>query len=75
LCGTIIMFASIRLRHLALYSFRDRQNLVFKRDIIYSVIILPYVIILFNILNLNGIVYAYFLSAITSYIVYNRSYD
>ena len=74
LFGTIIMIISLRKRHRSLFKLYAHRNLVFKRDIAYSLIIFPIIIILYNINGINSVSYAYLLSAIVSFLLYSLTY-
>ena len=72
--GTIIMLISLRKRNRSLYKLFKYKNMIFKRDILYSFSIFPMIILLFFINGTNGLIYAYFLSAVLSFIFYSMSY-
>ena len=72
--GTIIMLISLRKRNRSLYKLFKYKNMIFKRDILYSLSIFPMIILLYFINGTNGLIYAYFLSAVLSFIFYSMSY-
>ncbi len=74
LLGTIIMIISLRKRHRSLFQLYKFRDLVFKRDIMYSLIILPTIFILYKYNGLDALTFAYFISAIISYILYSFKY-
>lgn len=73
--GTCIMLISLRKRHKNLFQYFGNKESVFKRDIIYSASIFPLIIILYEIDGINGVSFAYFLSALISYFSYSIKYD
>ena len=72
--GTIIMIKAIRKRHNSIFKFFENRNLIFKRDIIYSLAIFPLILILYNYKGVDGISFAYLSSAIISFILYSKNY-
>ena len=74
LIGTIIMIKAIRKRHYSIYKYFENRNLVFKTDIVYSLIIFPLILILYNYKGIDGISFAYLFSALISFILYSRNY-
>ncbi len=72
--GTLVMIISLRKRHRSLFKFFYKKNKIFRRDILYSLLIFPIIIILFNSTGLQGVSFAYLISAIISYIIYSKNY-
>ncbi len=72
--GTIIMIKAIRKRHNSIFKLFENRNLIFKRDIIYSLAIFPLILILYNYKGVDGISFAYLSSAIISFILYSKNY-
>ena len=68
------MIISLRKRHRSLFQLYKFRDLVFKRDIMYSLIILPTIFILYKYNGLDALTFAYFISAIISYILYSFKY-
>lgn len=75
LLGTIIMIISLRKRHNSIFRYFKNRDQVFKRDIIYSLSILPIIVVLYNVNGIHGISFAYLLSAIISFLFYSFKYD
>ena len=75
LLGTVIMIISLRKRHTSLFMLFEKKDIIFKRDIIYSLCIFPIIIILFNLKGIDGISFGYFISALISYCLYSLNYD
>ena len=71
LLGTFIMIRSIRLRHQLMIN----KNYVFKKDILYSVLITPLIIILNYIGEIELIIHAFLISSVISYLIYKYDYS
>ena len=56
------MIKAIRKRHYSIYKYFENRNLVFKTDIVYSLIIFPLILILYNYKGIDGISFAYLFS-------------
>ncbi len=69
--GTIIMIASLRKRHKNLYNFYNNKNVIFKKDIAYSLSIFPLIIMLFYFNGVDAISFAYLVSSLISYFFYS----
>lgn len=71
LIGTIIMFKSIRIRH---EQFNKNKKQVFRKDIIYSLSIMPLIIILYNTFGIYGISFAFLISSLSAFIIFNYGF-
>ena len=69
------MIISLRKRHNSIFRYFKNRDQVFKRDIIYSLKILPIIVVLYNVNGIHGISFAYLLSAIISFLFYSFKYD
>ena len=72
--GTLIMIKSIRKRHSSIYQLYQQRDLIFKRDIIYSIYIFPTIILLYNLNGIYALSFAYLFSSLISYFLYSRKY-
>ena len=68
--GTHIMLLALYSRHNELYAKKNNKNLVFKKDIIYGILIAPIIVILEYLFGVDYIGYAYLVSSIIALFVY-----
>ena len=73
--GTHIMLVALYNRHNNLYLKKNNKNVVFKKDIIYGIIIAPIIIILNFFFGIDYIGYAYLISSIIALFVYKPKFN
>ncbi len=68
--GTHIMLLALFERHQQLYLKKVNKNLIFKKDILYGIIIAPLIIILNYLFDASAIGFAYLISSFIALFVY-----
>lgn len=73
--GTHIMLIALYFRHNNLYLKKNNKNSVFKKDIIYGIIISPIIIVLYFFFGIDYIGYAYLVSSIIALFIYKPKFN